>query len=62
LASSAHRVEALDGRLEVTTSPGKGTSIHVTLPVDAALASYSSSPRRMPSATAAARSDTSSLP
>jgi two-component system NarL family sensor kinase len=62
LASSTHRVEALGGRLELTTSPGTGTSIHVAIPVTDALASYSSNPRRMASATAAARSDTSSLP
>ncbi|MDX6669353.1 MAG: two-component system, NarL family, sensor kinase, partial [Solirubrobacteraceae bacterium] len=62
LASSTHRVEALGGRLELTTSPGTGTSIHVAIPVTDAAAGYSSNPRRMASATAAARSDTSSLP
>jgi two-component system, NarL family, sensor kinase len=62
LASSTHRVEALGGQLELTTTPGTGTSIRVTIPVADALASHSSSPRRMASATAAARSDTSSLP
>jgi signal transduction histidine kinase len=62
LASSTHRVEALGGRLDLTTSPGTGTSIHIAIPVTNALATYSSNPRRMASATAAARSDTSSLP
>jgi two-component system NarL family sensor kinase len=62
LASSTHRVEALGGRLELTTSPGAGTSIHVAIPVTDAVVGYSSNPRRMASATAAARSDTSSLP
>lgn len=33
LASSAERVEALGGTFEVATSPGRGTRVHVTVPV-----------------------------
>lgn len=33
LASSAERVEALGGTFEVSTAPGEGTRVHVTVPV-----------------------------
>ena len=32
LASQRARVEAAGGRMEIASSPGEGTSVHVTLP------------------------------
>jgi signal transduction histidine kinase len=51
LRGLADRVEALDGRLEVTSVPGEGTRIRAEIPLDASLPEiHAAAPRRRHSA------------